>query len=488
MVDVAHLHTALEVVPMAAMLVGEDGRILRTNGKLEELFGYAKNELANQSVSMLVPKEDRAQHPSHVDSFVKRPSSRLMGGGELVGVTKGGKSIPIEVGLNPIETELGLRVVTTVVDIRERKHHEKRFKLALDAAPSAIIMVDSAGTIVLCNRLTEEVFGHPRAELIGQPIESLIPQRLHEAHVANRSGYVKVPERRKMGRGPDLWGLRADGTEFPVEVALQPITANDEQFVISSVLDISEQRSSARVLDAKNKLLTRLNEDLRAFAFSASHDLKAPLSSIQGLSECMAEDLAAGDLGEVGTNLNRINVLAEKLSTLVEDMLSVANADASAAPASFRVDEHVRLAIVRHSALAAQLRVEIDASAVEALALVSQAPRFDSIVDNLLSNALRYSDPNKQHREVRLSAERRDERFVLEVRDNGLGIPEGMREKVFRMFQRAHPHLPDGSGLGLALSRKHAQRMGGQLRLEILDGWTVFSLLLPSSILADVLP
>lgn len=458
-------------------MVVEEGNLLLTNHRLEALFGYAGGELRGTPLEKLVSEEERAELRAALAEFSVSPSAPRRC--EFHGVAKSGERIPIEVELNAVDIDQGCRVIVTVTDSRRRKRHEEHFELALDAAPSAIIMVDSSGMIVLCNRLTEEVFGHTRDQLVGQSIEVLIPQRMQRDHSAYRAGYASKPRQRRMGHRSDLLGVRADGTEFPVEVALQPIQTEEDQFVITSVVDISERKASEREITAQNVRLTKLNEDLTAFAYSASHDLKAPLASIRGLSQCIAEDLDT-DVDEARKNLGRIEALTERLPTLVEDVLSVANADGEGRAAAFWVDEHIQMAVARHALMSARNDVQIDVSGVSRFEVISEAVRFDSIIDNLVSNAIRYSDPDKAHRKIQISAELRGDEFDVDIRDNGLGIPEEMRERVFRMFERAHEHLPDGSGLGLALAKKHAERLSGDIRLKILDGWTIFSVRLES--------
>ena len=161
-VDSSHLRTALDTAPTAAMTVGGSGRIVLTNNKLERLFGYERHELEGQPVEILVPNDAREHHPDLRAAFFEYPSPRSMGTGrDLYGLARSGEKIPVEIGLNPIQTEAGVQVMATVLDIRERKRHEERFRRALDAAPCAILMVDSSGTIVLCNAFDRGGFWVP---------------------------------------------------------------------------------------------------------------------------------------------------------------------------------------------------------------------------------------------------------------------------------------------------------------------------------------
>ncbi|MFK7988277.1 MAG: PAS domain S-box protein [Sandaracinaceae bacterium] len=479
---IQQLRLLLNTAPTPAMIVAGDGTIRATNAKLEVLFGYASGELIGRPIEILVPKESRVHHPSLRQAFFEVPSPRAMGtGSQLQGVSRSGERIAVEIGLHPMETEEGLRILTTVLDVRERLRHETRFRQALDAAACAILMVDEAGKIVLCNALTESVFGYPADELVGQSIEILVPPAARRKHAVYRKSYMHSPETRMMGeRDRDLHGLRADGTEFPAEIALSSVEAEDGRFVICSVLDISGRRLAEKEIHDSNRHLSALNAELTAFAYSTSHDLKAPLATIQGLARCIQDDLDDGELDDVRENVLRIDRLTAKLSTLVEDVLAMTQVDkAQQASVMVPVTERIELSLQRHRQLRLDHDVEVDLSGVDACNVITQEARFDSIVDNLLSNALRYSDPDKARREVWVAASKADAQVTLTVRDNGIGIPEDMRERIFGMFERAHTSQTSGSGLGLALVRKHLEKLGGTVELTVHDGWTTFRVTVP---------
>src|SRR6202007_756199 len=134
----------------------------------------ARADLLGRPVDLLVPDRFRGRHPGHPADFMARPEARAMGAGrELFGLRKDGSEVPIEHGLNPIETESGPVVLSAIVDITERKQAEERFRLAVESAPNAMVMVDASGTIVLVNAETERLFGYARADLLGKPVDML---------------------------------------------------------------------------------------------------------------------------------------------------------------------------------------------------------------------------------------------------------------------------------------------------------------------------
>ena len=459
--------------------------ILLANRRVEELFGYGREELLGVSVDTLVPDAARPHHKELRGAFLEYPSSRMMGTGrDLRGVAKSGSLIPIEIGLNPVQTAEGLVVMCTVLDITERKRQQERFNVALDAAPSAILMVDRNGIIVLCNRLVEEVFGYAREELLGQPVEKLIPRETQRRHTVYRSGYVASPTRRAMGANKKLRGLHSSGREIPVEVGLQPVSMPEGDFVIASVVDISDRVAADNEIQRKNAELTMRNDEIRTFAYSVSHDLKGPLATIDGLAQHLLEDLKGSELEDALDCTRQIQRLASRTANLVEDVLGLAQSEDASHP-STRV--HVRRCVEEASTeletLRVQQGVDIQVDIPADLALATERPRFKSIVSNLLSNALKYSDPNKPQRWVRVTA-RLDETFQLRVQDNGLGIPVDMVDRVFQMFQRAHAVSTPGNGLGLTLVQRHASRLGGSISLDA-SGDTEFLLELPCSPCGD---
>jgi len=233
----------VEASPSAMIMVNGEGRITLVNTQTEHLFGYARSELLDQPVEMLVPERYRGAHPGHRTGFFQTPSARAMGAGRnLFGRHKDGSEIPIEIGLNPIKTEEGAFVLASIIDITERKRAEERFRLVVEASPSAILMVNDKGRITLVNAQTEKLFGCQRAELLDQPIEVLVPERYRAAHPGRRTGFFQTPSTRAMGAGRDLYGLRKDGTEMPIEIGLNPINTDEGAFVLASIIDITERK------------------------------------------------------------------------------------------------------------------------------------------------------------------------------------------------------------------------------------------------------
>ena len=192
--SVAELTAIIDSVPTSIVMVDPSGMIELVNVQTEHLFGYTRDELVGKMVEMLVPHRYRAGHPAMRAGFTKDPTTRSMGAGrDLFGLRKDGTEFPIEIGLNPIKTEAGPFVVSAIVDITERKRMEQRFRATVESAPTAIVMIDQAGMIVLVNAELERLFGYDREELLHKTIEVLLPERFR-SHLDGHRMFVCWPE------------------------------------------------------------------------------------------------------------------------------------------------------------------------------------------------------------------------------------------------------------------------------------------------------
>jgi len=306
----------VEAIPNAIVLVDRERRIRLVNRKAEELFGYAREDLLGATVETLIPTRFRDGHPRQVDDFFTRPETRAMGAGrDLFGRRKNGEEVPIEIGLSPIDTAEGLCTLAAIIDITERKRAQERFELVVEASPSAMIMIDAARRIRLVNRRAEEMFGYARAEFLGQPIEMLVPERYRAGHPGHVASFSSRPEARPMGAGRELFGLRKDGSEMPVEIGLTPIEAPDGHYVVASIIDITERRRS-------EDELRRSNAELEQFAYVASHDLQEPLRMVANYTELLAQRYAGQIDDRADKYIRYASDGARRMQRLVADLLA----------------------------------------------------------------------------------------------------------------------------------------------------------------------
>lgn len=237
-----HIRLVLEATPNAMVMIDDTGRIVLVNSQTEALFGHDRATLLQMTVEDLIPERFRNRHRGYRSGFRARPSVRAMGvGRDLCGLRNDGTEIPIEIGLSPLETNEGNFVLASIIDITERKRSEERLVQVVEAAPNAMVMIDDSGQVVLVNSQTERSFGYSRDELLALRVEDLIPARFRSDHEVYRAGFARRPSRREMGAGRELFGRRKDGTEFPIEIGLNPISIKDERLVLTSIIDITER-------------------------------------------------------------------------------------------------------------------------------------------------------------------------------------------------------------------------------------------------------
>jgi PAS domain S-box-containing protein len=247
--DRASVESLLDSAPDAMVGVDASGAILFVNRQIELLFGYPREQLIGRSVDLLVPEAFQAVHPDHRAAYVARPTTRAMGAGlELSGRRQDGSEFPVDISLSAIETEHGLLVTAAVRDVTERHKVDAKFEGLLEAAPDAMVGVDRLGTIRFVNRQTELMFGYGREELVGQTIETLVPESFRGVHPGHRSTYFARPATRAMGAGLDLSGRRKDGSEFPVDISLSSIETEHGPLVTAAVRDITDRRKAEQDL------------------------------------------------------------------------------------------------------------------------------------------------------------------------------------------------------------------------------------------------
>jgi PAS domain S-box-containing protein len=450
----------LEAAPDAMVIVGDRGRIVLVNGQTETLFGYARDELLGQPVEILVPERFRADHPAHRNGYFRDAAPRPMGGGlDLFCRRKNGSEFPAEISLSPMDSEEGRVVIAAIRDISERKKAEEKFRALLESAPDAMVIVDARGRIALVNAQTETLFGYTRQELLGRSVEVLIPERFGGSGASERSGYFSRPVASAMGSLLDLWGLKKDGTEFPIEMSLAPLDTQDGLLVSSAIRDMTERRAIETALKAAN-------HELEAFSYSVAHDLRAPLRGMNGFAQLLLDgyhdqlDPEAQDwLVEILSNARRMGALIDALLALSRvtrielkrewiDLTAIARASA----------EQIAASDLPHAA--------VDITVADGLCAVADPHLARTVIDNLLGNAWKFTS-RAQHARIEVGATENAEQRTFFVRDNGAGFDMQFADKLFVPFQRLHTvsEFP-GTGIGLASVQRIVHRHGGRIWAE----------------------
>jgi PAS domain S-box-containing protein len=500
----------LEAAPDAIVGVDRTGVIALVNGQAERLFGYPREELIGQPVEILVPRALRERHVIDRSAYAADPEPRPMGAGrELAGRRRDGTEFPAEISLSSIETEDGVLLSAAIRDVTERKRAEAKFRGLLEAAPDAIVGVDRTGAIALVNGQAERLFGYRREELIGQPVEILVPEQLRDLHPVHRSAYFADPEQRPMGAGMELAGRRRDGTEFPAEISLSAIETEDGLLVSAAIRDVTErieahnEREQLIAQAERERYESRLGrsqrlESLGQLAGGVAHDFNNLLAVILNYASFVAEEVAteaqAGDerWARIHDDVEQIRSAGLRASKLTQQLLAFGRREVVHAQVVDlnEVVEEVRSLLDRsigeHVRLELHLTDDLDR-------VLADPGRLEQVLVNLAVNA---RDAMPGGGQLTISTQNQDvgdefaarrpglgtgRHVVFQVSDTGTGMDPETLKRVFEpFFTTKAPGA--GSGLGLATVYGVISQANGYIEVASeLGVGTVFTAYLPAT-------
>ncbi len=463
----------------AIITIDNDQRIILFNTSAETMFKCESKQAIGQSIERFIPDRFRASHGDDVRRFGKTHatthSMHSLGG--IFGLRGDGEEFPIEASISQIETN-GQKFYTVILrDITDRTRAEERFRLAVESAPNAMVMADNDGAIVLVNSQAEKLFGYDRSELIGNRVETLVPERFRSRHPEYRARFAAKPQVRSAGAGRDLYGLRKDGVEVPVEIGLNPIEMEGGTYVLSSIVDITARKSAEEEVRRLNEELEHrveertaqlkdANKELESFSYSISHDLRAPLRHIDGFVKLLSTN-EAGRLEPTSERyLHVISEAAGKMGMLIDGLL-VFSKTSRATINAVRVDLNLLVSRAMH-----ELGHEMDGRTIrwniaDLPDVQGDATLLGLVVTNLLSNAIKYTR-RRDEAVIEIGAKGEpNNRVTIFVRDNGAGFDPEYATKLFGVFQRLHREEEfEGIGIGLATVQRIMNRHGGRVWAE----------------------
>ncbi len=328
----------------------------------------------------------------------------------------------------------------------------------LESAGQGIVGIDGAGAITMVNAMTERLFGYSRSELLGQPLDILIPEKMRSSHEKHLVTYFQEPRTRPMGEGMVLTGRRKDGTEFPVEVSLSYVETSSGLLAVGFITDITARRSA--------------EADLQQFAYVVSHDLQEPLRNISAFAALLDRNYREL-LDQQGREFVQFILQStSRMSALINGLLSYSRITNGRESTPLTV---VALDDVLHTATE-NLRVAIDEGEAiiyhDPLPVISGDPlQLTQLFQNLVGNSLKYRRAHSL--QVRITCAESEGGYLIAVRDNGIGIPAQHLDRVFGIYQRIHGNQYPGTGIGLTICKQIVERHGGRIWAEPSDSGAV---------------
>jgi PAS domain S-box-containing protein len=442
----AALATIVESSDEAIFSKDLDGHIITWNRAAETLYGFSAAEAIGHHVSILIAAERLPELPGLMDRVRSGERTHL----DTVRMRKDRTLVDVALTMSPIRDAQGELVGASVIarDITERRQTEENLRAFLEVAPDAIVVVGLSGTMQAVNSQTESMFGYRADELVGKPLEMLLPQRFRDGHIAQRMTFTADPVARPMGTGLELFGLRRDGTEFPVDIQLSTLPTKDGRLPVAAIRDVTERRR-----------LEHLRDD---FVANAAHELRTPLTTLAGLGETLSRSFDAMERADIEDAFAAMARQGERARVLISNLLDLSNIEGGRSNFAI-VDVQIKPLVNRVLEAAPPPDGKTVTVAVASDVGVRADPdRLAQVVTNLLVNAYRYGG-----QEIRIHALADPIHVVFTVSDDGAGIEPDLVAELFEPFTRGRAaSVVRGSGIGLALCRRILEGMNGEIRYE----------------------
>lgn len=469
------IESFLEALPSALLILDIDLRVVTANEAFYSLFQlqhglYEKHSI--DEIEILRPFHGRFEN--------------IIRNGETVDLEfeqdlpTGRKVLVLRARLIVKDSQHLPMVSVVFDDITQRKRTEERFRQLVEAAPDAMVIVDTQSHIVLCNAQTQKLFGYTSDELLGQPIGMLLPPRFQNRHRAHQQLYFDNPRTRLMGGGKVLFGTRKDGSEFPLEISLSPLNTEEGVLVSAAIRDITERRA-VEALEAALEREKKLNELKSHFVSMISHEIRTPMTGIQTSTELIQLHGDRMTEKRKHEHLNRIQENVKHLTYLVDDILTLSKAQSVGlefVPTNLDVEVFCRKIAKAMQPGGEEPRIQLTLEQPLFPRLYADPKLLSQALNNLLANALKYA-PAPSH--VQFTVSCTSTKAVFQIADSGIGIPPDDQQRLFQVFQRgSNVGTIRGTGLGLAIVKQAVDAHRGEITLhsEVGRGST-FTLTIP---------
>jgi len=458
-----------------------DGVITSWNQAAERIFGYTAAEMIGQDIRQIIP-EDRQGEEKEVLARLRR--GERIDHFKTVRMARGGRKIDILLTVSPIKDARGRIVGAAKIarEITERNWtggavipSERHARAILEAVSEAILLINEAGIIVSVNRKTEEMFGYSREDVLGRPLEMLLPERFRSPHADHRAAYFRDPHVRPMGQGLNLLARRRDGTDFPVEISLSYVRTDEGMQALAFVTDITRRRAMERAARQAERLAA-----LGRLSAGIAHEVNNPIGIILSRIEIMLLDAQAQPLpGKMAEDLRVLHRHAQRVASIAQGLLSFAR-ESSGARRPVDLNDLVEETLQLVEKDVATAGITIRRAFVNGLPpVLGDGSALQQVVLNLVTNArdALVGDGGEITLETRLVADRPGAARLI-VRDTGPGISPDVLPKIFDPFFTTKS---EGTGLGLSISYGIVQDHNGTIEVESQPGQgTTFILTFPS--------